>query len=260
MPSPYWIDTHCHLDAAEFADNRLQIYQEATARQVKKIIVPAIAAASFVQTRQTQQYPGCYPAYGLHPIYIMQHQQADLQLLAHWLQQEKPVAVGEIGLDGFVPGLDQQKQLDFFYAQLKLAREFDLPVILHIRKAQDAILKGLRRFRPKGGVAHAFNGSLQQAEAFIQLGFKLGFGGAMTYSRALNIRRLAASLPLEAIVLETDSPDIPPAFAPDTPNTPANIVGIAETLAGLRSLPISQIARQTTRNAEQIFHLPANTL
>jgi TatD DNase family protein len=253
MSLPYWIDTHCHLDATEFTDNRAEIHQAALRQHVKKIVVPAITASSFAQTRQTAQYPGCYQAYGLHPIFIATHQEQDLTILRTWLMQEKAVAVGEMGLDGFIPGLDQQKQLDFFYAQLKLACELDLPVILHIRKAQDAILKGLRRFRPKGGVAHAFNGSAQQAKMFINLGFKLGFGGTMTYTRALNIRRLASSLPLESIVLETDSPDIPPAFARDSPNQPAHIPRIAETLAALRQLSLADIARYTSRNAEAVF-------
>jgi TatD DNase family protein len=253
MPAPYWIDTHCHLDATEFTDNRTEVYQAALAQQVKKIIVPAITAQTFENTRQTAQYSGCYQAYGLHPIFIHTHQEVDLITLRTWLIKEKAIAVGEMGLDGFVPGLDQQKQLDFFYAQLKLACELDLPVILHIRKAQDAILKGLRRFRPKGGIAHAFNGSPQQAAIFIDLGFKLGFGGTMTYSRALNIRRLATSLPLESIVLETDSPDIPPSFARDGPNQPAYIPRIAETLAELRQLSLADIAQQTSRNAEAVF-------
>lgn len=258
LATPYWIDTHCHLDAAEFAGDRSAIHQAAIENGVTKMIVPAITAARFEYTRQTQQYVGCYQAYGLHPAYIATHQINDIAILRSWLTQENPIAVGEIGLDGFIPGLDQQKQLDFFYAQLKLAREFDLPVILHIRKAQDAILKGLRRFRPKGGIAHAFNGSLQQADIFIALGFKLGFGGAMTYSRALNIRRLAATLPLESIVLETDAPDIAPAFAQERVNQPAYIPRIAATLAELRQLSLADIARQTSGNAEAVFQLSAS--
>jgi TatD DNase family protein len=246
-----WIDTHCHLDAPELAATVDKDYQNALAAGVNTLIIPAVTTKTFAGTKHICTYPGCYPAYGLHPIY--QHQPEDLQTVKDWLTQEPAIAVGEIGLDGFVPGLDMQQQIDFYYAQLRLARDFDLPVILHIRKAQDAILKGLRRFRPKAGIAHAFNGSMQQAKAFIDLGCKLGFGGAMTYSRALNIRRLATELPLESIVLETDSPDIRPAFAPDVPNVPANIPLIAQTLAELRQVSLEDVANQTTTNAREVF-------
>lgn len=252
---PYWIDTLCHLYASPLSENQAHIYQHALQHHVKKIIIPATHSHAFHLTQQTKQYQGCYQAYGLHPLYINTHEPHHLDLLKQFLLKENAIAIGEVGLDGMVPNLDQQKQLDFFYAQLKLARELDLPIILHIRKAQDAILKGLRQFRPKGGVAHAFNGSLQQAEQFIKLGFKLGFGGAMTYDRALNIRRLATILPLESIVLETDAPDIPPSFAPKIPNEPAHLPHIGEVLAILRQTSWTSIAQQTSANAEAIFQI-----
>lgn len=252
---PYWIDTLCHLYASPLSENQAHIYQHALQHHVKKLIIPATHSQAFHLTQQTKKYPGCYQVYGLHPLYINAHEFQHLDLLHHYLLQEKAIAIGEIGLDGMVTNLDQQKQLDFFYAQLKLACELDLPVILHIRKAQDAILKGLRHFRPKGGVAHAFNGSLQQAEQFIKLGFKLGFGGAMTYDRALNIRKLATILPLESIVLETDSPDIRPAFAQNLPNEPAHLPQIGAILADLRKLPVSTIANQTSLNVEKTFQI-----
>ena len=169
------------------------------------------------------------------------------------------VAIGEIGLDHFVPGLDHKLQELFYVRQLELAREFELPVILHVRRSADTLLKHLRRIGVPGGIAHAFNGSEQQAQGFLDLGFKLGFGGAMTFDRALQIRRLAQSLPLEAIVLETDAPDIPPHWLYKTAsqrsagetsrNEPGELPRIAQTLAELRGLPLEEIARRTATNA-----------
>ena len=176
--------------------------------------------------------------------------------LREYVQRESAVAVGEIGLDFFVPDYDQARQEYFFSEQLKLAQEFDLPVLLHVRRAQDTVLKHLRRIKVRGGIAHAFNGSRQQADEFIKLGFKLGFGGAMTHSRALRIRELAASLPLESIVLETDAPDIPPDFlARGRPNEPKYLPRIAETLAMLRGISLHEVATATTRNTAHVLPL-----
>lgn len=249
----YWVDTLCHLYASPLRENQAHIYQRAQEQNVTKLVVPSVQISSFTHTQETKRFNGCYQAYGLHPLYIDTHQKEDLHTLRQWLITEDAVAIGEIGLEGSLPHLNAQKQLDFFYAQLKLARDLDLSVILHIHKAQDAVLKGLRRFRPKGGIAHAFNGSRQQAEHFIKLGFKLGFGGAMTYERALNIRRLATHLPLESIVLESDAPDIVPAFAQGMTNEPAHLPRIAETLAELRGISLPTIAQHTARNAEAVF-------
>ena len=249
-----WIDTHCHLDAAEFAADRDAVAAAARAAGVATIIVPAVAAANFAAVRDCcRRYPGCLPAYGIHPMYTPQAQDADLLTLRDWLARERPVAVGEIGLDFFVPGLDPQRQLEFFVAQLKLARDFELPVLLHVRRAVDPILKELRRFKLRGGIAHAFNGSRQQAEMFIGLGFKLGFGGAMTWDRATRLRELAATLPREAIVLETDAPDIPPAFVGRARNEPAFLPRIAMTLCEAWSLPPSEVAEITSQNAQSIL-------
>ena len=165
------------------------------------------------------------------------------------------MAVGEIGLDYFVPDLDQDTQEFYFVEQLKIAKEFDLPVLLHIRKANDQVLKQLRRFKLRGGIAHAFNGSVHQANEFIKLGFKLGFGGAMTYTRALNLRRLAADLPLEAIVLETDAPDIPPVWIGKNRNSPAYLPQIAAELASIRKIGIEELKAVTSKNALDLFQL-----
>jgi TatD DNase family protein len=174
-------------------------------------------------------------------------------VLRDWLAREKPVAVGEIGLDLHVTGLDPARQEFFFGEQLKLAHEFDLPVILHVRRAVDQILKHLRRQRVRGGIAHAFNGSQQQADEFIRLGFRLGFGGAMTFSGSTRIRQLAATLPAESIVLETDAPDIPPAWLGRGRNSPAELPRIAAVLAELRKISPDDLAALTTANARSVL-------
>lgn len=248
------IDTHCHLDAGEFDSDRDAVFERARAAGVMVQVVPAVTAANFAEVATTcQRYPGCLPAWGLHPMYIHVHHEKHLAELRRQIAQWRPVAVGEIGLDLFVPGLDFATQEFFYVEQLKIAKEFDLPVLLHCRRANDQILKQLRRFKLKGGIAHAFNGSRHQAEAFIKLGFKLGFGGAFTYTRANNLRRLALELPLEAIVLETDSPDIAPAWIGKGRNEPAELARIAATLAELRGIPLKTVIEQTTQNARELF-------
>ena len=248
------IDTHCHLDAAEFDGDRREVHAAALAAGVTKLVVPAVTVAGFGKTQQTvAQYSGCAAAYGIHPLYVMQAAEGDLATLRRWLADETPVAVGEIGLDHYVTDSDPLRQEFFFVEQLKLAREFDLPVVLHVRRAVDPVLKQLRRFRVRGGIAHAFNGSRQQAEAFIQLGFVLGFGGAMTYTGSTRIRALAAELPLESIVLETDAPDIPPAWLNGGRNAPSELPTIADVLADLRGITRPAVVAATTANARRVL-------
>jgi TatD DNase family protein len=247
-----FVDTHCHLDAAEFGDNPAALVQAARTAGVGRIVVPAVERTAFDATREIcKQFAGCCaPAYGIHPMYVDRAQPQDIEALRGYLAQPATVAVGEIGLDFFIEPHDRARQEYFFTEQLKLAREFDLPVLLHIRRAQDSILKLLRLNKVRGGIAHAFSGSHQQAEEFIRLGFRLGFGGAMTHSRATRLRELAVTLPLESIVLETDAPDIPPSFLKNgEPNKPEYLPRIAETLAELRGMPLEEIARITTDNA-----------
>jgi TatD DNase family protein len=258
-----WIDTHCHLDAAEFDPDRAAVVDRARAVGVLRLVLPAVRAANFDTVRElAHAVDGAY-ALGIHPLYVQQADEADLALLYAALQARRGdarlVAVGEIGLDHFVPGLDRARQEHFYLAQLALAREFDLPVILHVRRSADALLKGLRRHRVAGGIAHAFNGSAQQAGQFVELGFKLGFGGAMAFERALQIRRLAAALPETALVLETDAPDIPPpwlyrdagqrAAGVRARNEPAELPRIAGTLAALRGWSLQHTAAVTAANA-----------
>ncbi|HSH72534.1 MAG TPA: TatD family hydrolase [Methylophilaceae bacterium] len=252
------IDTHCHLDAAEFDADRDAVVISALNAGVSAIVVPSVHRANFDIVRQlAQTHHHCAYALGIHPLFVDGADPADLLLLAELLDQHAadpkgPVAIGEIGLDFFVEGYDRERQTYFFTEQLKLAQRFDLPVILHVRKSVDEILKHLRRIKVRGGIAHAFNGSRQQAEIFIDMGFKLGFGGAMTYSRALKIRELAATLPLDAIVLETDAPDIPPEWiGHQGRNSPDQLPAIAQVLADLRGLKVMQVAEISTKNARE---------
>ncbi|HEU0283392.1 MAG TPA: TatD family hydrolase [Gallionella sp.] len=258
-----FIDTHCHLDAAEFGGSQAALVEAAQATGVGRIVVPSVARANFAAVRRLcERFPACAPAYGIHPMYTGDATPEDLTTLREQLVQPDTAAVGEIGLDFFIEHHDRARQEYFFTEQLKLAREFDLPVLLHIRRAQDTVLKHLRQFYGSAGpstklrtglrtgIAHSFSGSRQQADEFIRLGFKLGFGGAMTHPRATRLRELATTLPLDSIVLETDAPDIPPAFLPaGEPNKPEYLPRIAQTLAELRGMPLEKIAEATTANA-----------
>jgi len=258
-----WIDSHCHLDAPEFDADREAVVARAQAAGVRQMVLPAVAPFDFDSVRELAHRHGFAYALGIHPLYVMRAQEQDLTLLAERLERcrDDPhlVAVGEIGLDFFVPGLDAQRQQHFYLEQLRLARRFALPVLLHVRRSADQLLAGLRRVTVAGGIAHAFNGSEQQAAGFLALGFKLGFGGTLTYERSLQIRRLAQTLPETALVLETDAPDIPPHWLYKTAeqraagdgtgrNEPAELPRIAESLAALRGWTPAQTAAITSAN------------
>ncbi|WP_028224432.1 TatD family hydrolase, partial [Paraburkholderia ferrariae] len=233
-----WIDTHCHLDAAEFDADRDAVAAAARAAGVSRIVIPAVAHWNFATVRElAHRVDGAVYALGIHPLYTPGAQDDDLDALRREIEASlddpRFVGIGEIGLDYFVPGLDDARQQHFYDAQLKLAREYGLPAICHVRKSQDQVLKGLRRNGVHRGIAHAFNGSFQQARAFIDHGMHLGFGGNVTFERALQIRRLAEQLPLDAIVMETDAPDIAPAWLYRERNTPDQVPRIGAVLAGL---------------------------
>lgn len=262
---PCWIDTHCHLDAPEFAHDVDAVRQRARERGVGQIVIPAVDVHNFDAVRDLAHRYGDSYALGIHPLCSADAGEADLQALERALRsaQGDPalVAVGEIGLDYFVADLDPAHQEQLFAAQLRLARRFDLPVLLHVRRSVDRVLKALRELPVPGGIAHAFNGSEQQARQFMGLGFKLGFGGTLTFDRALQVRRVAQALPAEAIVMETDAPDIPPhwlyrtaaerdAGAPQARNEPGELPRIAEQLAALRAETAEALAEQTCRNAQ----------
>ena len=258
-----WIDTHCHLDAPEFSKTLPSIISAAKEKNVQAILLPAVKAADFMRVKEiASQYaeaiPGLVYTLGIHPLYTNQAHEEDISYLDEHIEQSlsdpRFVGVGEIGLDYFLEGLDPHKQEYFFHAQLDLAQKYQLPVILHVRRSQDAILKALRSRKISGGIAHAFNGSFQQADQFIELGFKLGFGGAATYERALQIRRLLTELPLHSIVTETDSPDIPPAWLKEEGiafNEPAFVERIAKELAAIRGIRDSEFAFAVWSNAMQ---------
>jgi TatD DNase family protein len=262
-PSTQWVDSHCHLDAREFDPDREAVLARARAAGVTMQVLPAVDVASFDAVRALAHRAGLAYALGIHPLYVDRAADGDIERLATVLDSQRGdprlVAVGEIGLDHFVPGLDRERQEHFYAEQLKLARRFGLPVILHVRRSADALLKQLRRIEVPGGIAHAFNGSEAQARQFAVRGFKLGFGGAMSFERALQIRHLATQLPDEVPVLETDAPDIPPqwlyvkaaerAARPPARNEPAQLPRIAATLAGLRGWTLAQTAERTTANA-----------
>ena len=253
------IDSHCHLDAPEFDADRDEVAQAAKQAGVDMIVIPAVARENFQQVIDlSNQYTHCRFALGIHPMYVDNAHPSDLSLLkalvSQYIATNKLVAIGEIGLDFFVTQQNRETQEYFFSEQLKIAQAFDLPVVLHVRKAVDDVLKHLRIHKVRGGIAHAFNGSAQQAQAFIDLGFKLGFGGAMTYTRALKIRELAKTLPLESIVLETDAPDIPPEWVGTKGrNAPAELLKIAQVLADLRGVKVSQIIEKTGENVYTVL-------
>ncbi|QWD84765.1 TatD family hydrolase [Polynucleobacter asymbioticus] len=260
-----WVDTHCHIDAPEFKDILPEIISGAANTGLKAILLPTVQASDWglaknLANQYGNQIPGLVYTLGIHPLYINQAQEGDIDILQKQIEQSlydpRFVGVGEIGLDYFVEGLDPQRQEHFFHAQLDLAQQFQLPVILHVRRSQDAILKALRKRKVPGGIAHAFNGSHQQAEQFIELGFKLGFGGAATYTRALQIRRLLKELPLESIVTETDAPDIPPAWLREEGgqfNEPALLPRIAQHLADIRGVSEEVFSKAVWQNAMQVL-------
>jgi TatD DNase family protein len=260
-----WTDTHCHLDAPEFAPDRAAVLQRARAAGVTGLVLPAVAVAHFDTVRALAHGAGAAYALGIHPLWVDQAADGDLERLAEQLQAHRDdprlVAVGEIGLDHFVPGLDRERQRHFYRAQLKLARDAGLPVILHVRRSADALLQGLRQIAVPGGIAHAFNGSAVQAGHFVAQGFALGFGGTLSFERSLQIRALAQQLPATALVLETDAPDIPPHWLyrtaeeraqglPQGRNEPAELPRIGAVLAALRGWSLAQTAQQTTANAQ----------
>lgn len=252
------IDTHCHLDATEFDADRDDVVDAAVAAGVDCIVVPAVGAFNFEAVAAlSARHPCVRYALGIHPLHVDQANDAELTALreavARSIDDPRLVGIGEIGLDHFVPGLDRARQERFFVEQLRIARDFELPVIMHVRRAQDTVLKHLRRLRPRSGIAHAFNGSVQQAATFIDLGCVLGFGGAMTFTRALQIRRLAAAFSPDAYVLETDAPDIAPSWISHQRNAPQQMTAIAQVFAELRDEPIESVLAATGANAMRVL-------
>ena len=254
------IDTHCHLDVGEFDADRAAVLARARAAGVLALVIPAIHRAGWpflLELCRTE--PDLYPALGLHPVYLEQHEDSDVDALAAAVADERPVAIGEIGLDWFVEQLDRTRQQALFERQLAIARDADLPVILHVRRAHDATLAILKRMRVRGGIAHAYSGSLEQAWQYLDLGFRLGFGGMLTFERSTKLRRLARELPLEAIVLETDAPDLTVASHRGERNSPEYLPECLAALAEVRGEDPAVVAAGTTANARAVLALPATT-
>lgn len=250
-----FIDTHCHLDARAFDENRAQIVQTAQDYGVKWQIVPSTNYAAFDKTLAVcEQFHGVFPALGLHPYWISEHQESDLIALDSHLQKNpKIVAIGECGLDLWMENADINKQQYFFESQCAMAEKYDLPLIMHARKALDLLTSILSKYPKTQGIVHSFSGSLQQAQKLIERGFLLGFGGAMTYERAQRLRKLVQELPAYAIVIETDSPDQGHVNCKNRPHEPKDLIFIAQEIANLRTQSLAEIATINTENIQRIF-------
>jgi len=252
------VDSHCHLDAAEFDADRAQVIARARQVGVTRQVVPAVDAAEWPKLREVcAADAGLHAAYGLHPMYLAAHRDEHLSQLREWIEREQPVAVGECGLDYFVEGLDRDLQHHYFENQLQLAREYDLPVIVHARRAVDDVIAAVRRIGGLRGVVHSYSGSEEQARQLWKSGFLLGLGGPTTYDRANRLRRLAATMPIEYLLLETDAPDQPDAGIRGQRNEPARLATVCEVIAGLRGIAADELAAATSANAQRLFRLTA---
>ena len=253
---PRLFDSHSHLDVPEFDDDRADVIARARAAGVGEQLVPAVDYGTWPGLRDTcAGDPGLFPAYGLHPVYLERHRPAHVQALRDWIEREKPLAIGECGLDFFVEGLDLELQRGYFRDQLELAREFNLPVVVHARRAVEEVYVTCKRVGGLRGIVHSFGGSPEQARQLAELGFLLGIGGPVTYERARRLRRLVAEAPIEWLVLETDSPDQPDAGHRGQRNEPARLVEVLETVARLRDESPDTVAEATRANARRLLGL-----
>ena len=253
------IDTHTHLDFPDFDADRGELLGRSRALGVERLVVLGVHRDNWQRLWDLcQRETGLYAAFGLHPVYLEQHRPEHLAELRNWLQrltgQPKLCAVGEFGLDYYVETLDHERQQVLFEAQLQLAAEFALPALLHVRRAHAATIATLKRFKlARGGVIHAFAGSYEEAREYIRLGFKLGLGGAPTWPQALRLRKVIPRLPKDAIVLETDAPDMAPAMYPGQRNSPEHLPAICSALAELRGVSAEALAASSSRNAAELF-------
>lgn len=253
------VDSHSHFDATEFDPDRAAAHARAVAAGVASQVVPAVDAAGWPKLKQVcAELPGLHAAYGLHPMYLAAHRPAHLTDLRDWIERERPVAVGECGLDFFVEGLDADAQQVYFDGQLRLAREYGLPVIVHARRAVDAVIASFKRIGGLRGVVHSFSGSAEQAMQLHKLGFLLGIGGPATYERANRLRQTVATMPLDQLLLETDAPDQPGAAHRGERNEPAYLPEVLDVIASLRGMEREALAAATSANAERLFRLPAS--
>ena len=252
------LDSHCHLDADEFGGDRLTVLERARSAGVENLVVPAVSAAGWAGlARLCAKQSGLHPAYGLHPMYLADHLTQHLDDLEEFLDQHPAAAVGEAGLDFYLSNLDPDSQRHYFHAQLAIARERDLPIILHARRAHEEVLHAVRRYQPLRGVIHSYAGSLEQARQFIDLGFMLGFGGPITYPRAARLQQLIRDLPLDSILAETDAPDQPLHGHQGQRNEPALLPLVIAKMAELRGISADEVATATTANGRRMFSLEA---
>ncbi len=256
---PRLIDSHCHFDDTRFDQDREQAFQRAREAGVGSQIIAGVKAEWWPRQKQVcMDYPGLYPAYGLHPMFLGDHRPQDIERLVSWIEREQPVAIGECGLDFFIKDPQPEAQQVLFEAQLELAQHYRLPVIIHARRSVDQVFNSLKRFPGLKGVVHSFSGSEQQARRLIDLGFLLSFGGPITYERAKRLRSLIQSLPLESLMLETDAPDQPDNGHRGERNESAYLPNVLQTVAELRNQPAVEVAAITSKNAAQLFNIPSS--
>jgi len=249
-------DSHIHLDDPNFSAHLPELLDDARACNIYDWIIPATTADSFDPIHQlTQKHAGCYSAFGLHPYFIDQHTEQDLNRLKTALQQYNPVAIGECGLDVMIPEPNMAKQVLLFQAHIKLALEFDLPLIIHTRKTVDLVLKEIRKHPALRGVFHSFSGSIQQAEIALEHNFLIGFGGTVTFPRAQKLRSVLQHLSLNDFMIETDAPFQRGAYRTDGLNYPSDLLEIAKNIALIREEPLELIAQATTKNTQKLFKL-----
>ena len=254
------IDTHCHLDFSAFDDDRAEIVSACCHAGITTIVVPSVTQSNWTNVVKTQkQFDGIEVAFGLHPCFIKNHKKEHVDKLDSLIKTKRPIAIGEIGLDFYTKDADRDSQQYYFNSQLDLASHHSLPVLLHVRKAHEQIILALKKIECIGGIVHAFNGSLEQAYRYIDLGFKLGFGGTLTYTGSTRIRHVASKLPIEALVLETDAPDMPVARHKGERNSPLYIQYSLDALAKIRAESRAAIAAQTSANARSVLKLSKNT-
>ncbi|MDH3629848.1 MAG: TatD family hydrolase [Gammaproteobacteria bacterium] len=250
------IDSHCHLDDDRFDERRQQVIAQAAAANVTRMVIPATTANRWEKVKQVcEGHDGLYPAYGLHPMFIEQHQVNHLRELDEWLEREQPIAVGECGIDFFDSRVDEKWQLQLFREQLQLANNHHLPLIVHVRKAMDEVISLLRKQAQFGGVVHSFSGSQQQAQQLHDIGFKLGIAATLSFERAQKLRKVVAAMPDDALLIESDAPDQPGANHRGQLNEPGFIVEHLQTMAELRNTTTEDLAATLNQNAETLFNI-----
>lgn len=253
---PIIIDSHCHIDFTDFDADRSEVIQRAQQQGIEKIIVPGVQRSSWDRVRHcSDSYPALYPCYGLHPYFISEHKKTDIQALQTYIDQHRPVAIGECGLDFFLRDLDRELQQFYFEQQLDIALQADLPVVIHARKSTEAVIDAIKQRRSLRGMIHSYSGSYQQALKLINLGFYLSFGGPVTFEKATRLRKLVSQLPLDCLLVETDAPDQPGQMANRQRNEPAFIAEVVEQIALLHHTDINRVADITTENAKALFQL-----